>query len=201
MTYERPEGNGFCIIKKTCDAEMDGKKGTLVWDYLIFNEITFVNAKTRKVQSLFCSWSDEKAEKTFNDLCRKYAIGNINLQKTSTESEDSGRAEGSEVDLTRVTLANLEGMEKYDSNCVNIRYDGKLIGWMTYGIKGNDENGKKVVLINATIDKNYRGKHIFSYAIKQMADLYPVEIVVKRFPEYEDMALHLLNYKNVIEGK
>ena len=151
--------------------------------------------------SSFCSWSDEKAEKTFNDLCRKYAIGNINLQKTSTESEDSGRAEGSEVDLTRVTLANLEGMEKYDSNCVNIRYDGKLIGWMTYGIKGNDENGKKVVLINATIDKNYRGKHIFSYAIKQMADLYPVEIVVKRFPEYEDMALHLLNYKNVIEGK
>ena len=201
MIYERPKGKGFCIIKKICDVEMDGEKGTLVWDYLIFNEITFVNSKTKNIQSLFCGWSDEKAEKTFNDLCKKYSIGNIDSKEVSRKAEDFESAEGSEIDLTRVTLANLDGMEKYESNCVNIRYGGKLIGWMIYGLKCNDENGKKAVLINATIDKNYRGKHIFSYAIKQMANLYPVEIVVMKFPEYEDMALHLLGYKNVMEGK
>lgn len=201
MAYERPEGKGFCIIKKACDVEIDGEKGTLVWDYLVFNEITFVSSETKKAQSLFCGWSDEKAETTFNDLCEKYSPGNINLKETLNKTEDVRETEGSDIDLTEVTLANLDGMERYDSNCVNIRYAGRLIGWMTYVLKCNDSSDKKAVLIDAAIDKNYRGKHIFSYAIKQIAELYLVEIPIKKFPEYEEMARHLLNYKNVIEGK
>lgn len=73
MNYERPEGKGFAIIKKTCDVVKDGKKGSLVWDYLVVNEITFVNEGTKETESLYKGWDDEQTEKEFNKLAKKYA--------------------------------------------------------------------------------------------------------------------------------
>ena len=60
MNYERPEGKGFAIIKKTCDVVKDGEKGSLVWDYLVVNEITFVNERTKETESLYKGWDDDK---------------------------------------------------------------------------------------------------------------------------------------------
>ncbi len=73
MNYERPEGKGFAIIKKTCDVVKDGEKGSLVWDYLVVNEITFVNERTKETESLYKGWDDDKTEKEFNKLAQKYA--------------------------------------------------------------------------------------------------------------------------------
>lgn len=106
-----------------------------------------------------------------------------------------------EINLSKVSFSNIEGMDKYDIICANINYEGELIGTVTFAMKSHHGNGRKAVLHTALISKGYRGKHIFSYTIKQLSNLYPIEISVKNFPEYKDMALHLLNFKNVIEGK
>lgn len=106
-----------------------------------------------------------------------------------------------EIDLSKVSFSNIEGIYKYDTICPNINYDGKLIGTVTFAMKNHHGNERKAVLCTAVISKDYRGKHIFSHTIKQISNFCPIEISVKKFPEYKDMTLHLLNYKNVIEGK
>lgn len=73
------EGLGFGIIHKTCDVVMDGNKGSLVWDYIVYNEISFVNDKTRETKSLFQSISDNKTEKEFERLSEKYSVGKKNV--------------------------------------------------------------------------------------------------------------------------
>lgn len=64
---------GFGVIKKVRDVVKDGKKGILVWDYLVVNEITFVNASSKKSESLYKGWNDEKTEKEFERLSKLYA--------------------------------------------------------------------------------------------------------------------------------
>jgi len=66
-------GLGFGFIHKTCDVVMDGNKGILVWDYVVYNEISFVNEKTKSIKSLFKSISDSKTEKEFERLKKRYA--------------------------------------------------------------------------------------------------------------------------------
>jgi len=66
-------GLGFGFIHKTCDVVMDGNKGILVWDYVVYNEISFVNEKTKNIKSLFKSISDSKTEKEFERLKKRYA--------------------------------------------------------------------------------------------------------------------------------
>lgn len=96
MNYERPEGMGFLIIKKTCDVVKDGEKGTLVWDCFAINEITFVNERTKETESLYKDWDDDKTEKEFNRLVQKYA------PKKGEESEIED-----EKQIQRDTLKNL----------------------------------------------------------------------------------------------
>lgn len=67
------KGLGFGIIYKACDIVMDGSKGYLVWDYIVYNEISFVNEKTRETKSLYQSISDSKTEKEFERLLKKYS--------------------------------------------------------------------------------------------------------------------------------
>ena len=67
-------GLGFGIIHKTCEVVMNGNKGSLVWDYIVYNEISFVNEKTRETTSLFKSISDKKTEKEFEVLTQKYSL-------------------------------------------------------------------------------------------------------------------------------
>ncbi|RSK28817.1 hypothetical protein EJF36_19125 [Bacillus sp. HMF5848] len=72
-------GKQFGAIHKSAPCNYNGEKGFLVWDYVLFNEITFVNEKTKEYQSLFTSWSDSKTEEEFNRL--------LELSKKSTRSD------------------------------------------------------------------------------------------------------------------
>lgn len=67
------EGLGFGVIYEVCDVVVDGNKGYLVWDYIVYNEISFVNEKTKKTKSLYQSISDSKTEKEFERLKKRYA--------------------------------------------------------------------------------------------------------------------------------
>lgn len=128
---------------------------------------------------------------------KKYPDDDSYVETDKTISE---RIDG-EIDWSKISFSNIEGMDNYDSNCVNINYDGKLIGTVTFGMKNHQKGEKKAVLHAAIISKDYRGKHIFSYTIKQISNLYPVEISIKKFPENEGMARHLLSFENVLAGK
>lgn len=47
-------------------------KHALVWDYIIWNELTFENANTHEKMSLFNSISDSETENKFNELVNLY---------------------------------------------------------------------------------------------------------------------------------
>lgn len=136
----------------------------------------------------------------------KYSDGDSSADSLHDESDEtdkntSQKTDGG-IDLSKISFSNLEGMDKYDTNYVNINYDGKLIGSATLVMKKYQETEKKAVLYSVIIEKNYRGKHIFSHMIKQISNLYPVEILIEGFPkEYEGMAKHLLSFENVLAGK
>lgn len=65
---------GFQKIEKCCEVVKDGEKGLLVWDYAIWNEISFFSYEHRKRESLFKELSDIKTEKEYQRLVQKYAI-------------------------------------------------------------------------------------------------------------------------------
>ena len=60
-------------VHKRTTAEINGKKGFLVWDYIIYNEITF-HADDDSIISFFNSLSDEKTEAEWNKLVEKYGV-------------------------------------------------------------------------------------------------------------------------------
>lgn len=66
-------GKTYGVIHKKTEAEINGKKGFLIWDYIIFNEITF-KSEDGEIESFYLSRSDEKTEKVWNDLVRKYGV-------------------------------------------------------------------------------------------------------------------------------
>lgn len=63
--------HGFIVNR--VPAIIDGKKGDLVWDYLIWNEITF-DTEDGQITSHFNSISDEETEKKWNELVLKYGV-------------------------------------------------------------------------------------------------------------------------------
>ena len=67
---EKPYG----IIKKRARICYDGIKGDLVWDALLFNEITFEDEETHTKRSFGLKWDDEKTEKEFDEIVKKYGI-------------------------------------------------------------------------------------------------------------------------------
>lgn len=62
----------FGVIVNTQPVTMNGEKGFLVWDYIIYNEITFVNSITKDYTSMFTSISDKKTKAKFEELVSKY---------------------------------------------------------------------------------------------------------------------------------
>lgn len=64
----------YGIVYKTAEIEYLGMKGRLVWDYILYNELTFEDIKTGKKYSLATSWSDKKTEKIFNEFVEKYGV-------------------------------------------------------------------------------------------------------------------------------
>ena len=59
------------IIHKRTTAEINGVKGFLVWDYIIWNEITFDDMEGNII-SLFSSISDRDTQKVWEELSEKY---------------------------------------------------------------------------------------------------------------------------------
>ena len=64
----------FGIVHKTAPIMINGEKGLLVWDFLLWNELTFVDQATKSKQSLFNSASDKKTQAEFDRLVSKYGI-------------------------------------------------------------------------------------------------------------------------------
>lgn len=60
-------------IHRKVEAEINGKEGFLIWDSILFNEITFLS-NDGEINSLFRSGSDKKTEEIWNDLVRKYGV-------------------------------------------------------------------------------------------------------------------------------
>lgn len=61
------------IVYKRTAAEINGVKGSLVWDYIIWNEITFDDMEGNII-SLFSSASDRDTEKVWEELLKKYGV-------------------------------------------------------------------------------------------------------------------------------
>ena len=63
--------HGFVHKRET--VEINGAKGFLVWDFIIYNEITF-DDMDGNCYSFFTSVSDEETEEKWNELVVKYGI-------------------------------------------------------------------------------------------------------------------------------
>lgn len=62
----------YGIVYKSTPAVMNRYKGFLIWDYILYNELTFLNSETGDITSLYHSFSDRKMEERFNEFARKY---------------------------------------------------------------------------------------------------------------------------------
>ena len=61
------------IVHKRAAVEINGLKGFLVWDYIIYNEITF-DDESGNIYSFYTSTSDDETEKEWDKLIQKYGI-------------------------------------------------------------------------------------------------------------------------------
>ena len=64
----------YGVVHKSTPAVMNGYKGFLIWDYIIYNELTFLNSENGDITSLFHSFSDDKMNERFNEFARKYGV-------------------------------------------------------------------------------------------------------------------------------
>ena len=62
----------YGIIHKSALITYCGKKGRLVWDYILWNELTFEDLETGDKYSLANRFSDAEAEAFFNDYVSRY---------------------------------------------------------------------------------------------------------------------------------
>ncbi len=72
IAHEILEKDPYGIVHKRHPITYGGQKGYLVWDYIIWNELTFENANTHEKISLFNSISDSETEEKFNEYVRIY---------------------------------------------------------------------------------------------------------------------------------
>ena len=64
----------YGFIHKQAFINYFGRKGRLVWDYILINELTFEDAETGEQRSLGTSVSDKKIEAIFNELVEKFGV-------------------------------------------------------------------------------------------------------------------------------
>ncbi len=63
----------YRFIHRRAPAEINGIKGFFVWDYILYNEITFEDTDG-EMFSFFTSFSDKETEAQWNELIEKYGI-------------------------------------------------------------------------------------------------------------------------------
>lgn len=156
VSFERPEGKGYGIIKKACAIVKNGKSGKLVWDYLVFNEISFLEDKTQESESLFMSWSDEKAELEYERLSKLYSD---TVEETSREISISG-------------LDRLKEMDIRAKESLQIRYGNKLVGYLLI----TKEKANSLTITDFKIVDDFCGKGIYSIVIGMLRDMYVIEL-------------------------
>ena len=64
----------YGVVHKRTRAEIDGKTGDLVWDYIVWNEITFKEDDEcgGKIYSLGNRFSDKQTEELWDELVKKF---------------------------------------------------------------------------------------------------------------------------------
>ena len=65
------KAHGF--VHKRAEAEINGIRGFLVWEFIVYNEITFDDAEGN-IMSFFASMSDNETEAEWNRLVKKYGV-------------------------------------------------------------------------------------------------------------------------------
>ena len=73
---EKVVGRKYGFIHRSTTAEIHGVKGFLIWDYIIYNEITFKNMAGDIVISLYSGFSDRETETRWNELVKEYGCKN-----------------------------------------------------------------------------------------------------------------------------
>lgn len=58
----------YGVIHQSIPAVMNGHKGFLIWDYILYNELTFLNAENGEIKSLYHSFSNRKMEEKYNEF-------------------------------------------------------------------------------------------------------------------------------------
>lgn len=61
------------IVHESVPAEINGKKGFLVWDFIVWNEITF-DDEDGNIMSLFNSVSDDETKAKWNEFVSKFGV-------------------------------------------------------------------------------------------------------------------------------
>lgn len=64
----------FGMVQKTETVIINDKKGLLVWDKILWHEITFVESETNHYQSMFQSKKEDEANKEFQRLVEKFGV-------------------------------------------------------------------------------------------------------------------------------
>lgn len=67
---EKPYG----IVHESAFVDIEGQKGRIVWDYIIWNELTFEVTETGKKLSLLSGRSDAETKEKFDELVSKYGV-------------------------------------------------------------------------------------------------------------------------------
>lgn len=63
--------NQYGFIHKRVPAIINGEKGFLIWDYILYNEITF-KSEQGEIWSFFTSASDKETQVVWEELEKKY---------------------------------------------------------------------------------------------------------------------------------
>lgn len=66
-------GRTYGLIHRSVTAEIHGTKGFLIWDYIIYNEITFKD-NAGNIISLYRGFNDKDTEKQWNELVKKFGV-------------------------------------------------------------------------------------------------------------------------------
>ena len=74
MEWLKNIDDGFGFIERREPIIYDGIPGALVWDYVIYNEITFVERETCKKHRLYSSISDKETSQRYNEYIEKYGV-------------------------------------------------------------------------------------------------------------------------------
>lgn len=64
----------FGFIHRTEPIKYGEELGFLVWDYILYNEITFISIDKKIVQRLFTSTSNKETEEKFNKLVKQFKL-------------------------------------------------------------------------------------------------------------------------------